>query len=59
MWLSLEDTYTVMDEHANSVEENIKEFKALLEPIYKCVPYHIIPYHAIPYLDYVGHITFF
>ena len=43
MWLSLEDTYTVMDEHANSVEENVKEFKTLLEPIYRYVLYRTLP----------------
>ena len=37
MWLSLEDSFSVMDDHTRSVEESIKEFKASLESIYKCV----------------------
>jgi hypothetical protein len=47
MWLSLEDTYAVMDDHANSVEENVKEFKTLLEPIYRYVLCCIVLYCTV------------
>ena len=48
MWLSLEDTYAVMDDHANSVEENVKEFKTLLEPIYRYLLYRTLLYCTVP-----------